>query len=376
MRVDLVITELFVGGAEKCLTELAIGLQRHGDVVRVFSIASLPVGDQALLVNRLLEAGIPVASADADRATDFFRAYRKLKRWFRGDGLSPPEVCQAFLFHANVMGTFAARGTKIPVTVGGLRVAEDRPLRCVIEANAVAKMDELICVSEATRDFATERLRARPERTTVIGNSVDVDRFRNTPPMPWSRIGWPDDSVVSLFVGRFHPQKGIDLLQSQIDAIAPPDTDRRLLLVGDGPLRTPLIEWARSIGESRVRILPWQKDVAPLMRSARLLVLPSRYEGMPNVVLEAMAAERPVVCSRIEGSQELFAHRDKEQVFAPEDASAMSILVRRLQQDEELAVRIGRQNLDHVRSDFSVDAMVRRYRARYASLRDRTGEIE
>ena len=65
MQIDFVITELFLGGAERCLTELAIGMADAGDKVRVFSIGSLPTDERGLLVDRLKDAGIEVSSAEA-----------------------------------------------------------------------------------------------------------------------------------------------------------------------------------------------------------------------------------------------------------------------------------------------------------------------
>ncbi len=148
----------------------------------------------------------------------------------------------------------------------------------------------VICVSEAVREFAANRLGCDKSKSVVIGNGVDWPRFASAPAVNWSTIGWPEDSLVSLFVGRLHRQKGIELLQGQIDQIAPSGSNQRLLLVGDGPLRSELQSWVDRIGRQRVQLLPWHADVAPLMRACRVLLLPSHYEGMPNVVLETMAA--------------------------------------------------------------------------------------
>jgi glycosyltransferase involved in cell wall biosynthesis len=169
-------------------------------------------------------------------------------------------------------------------------------------------------------------------------------------------------------VGRLHPQKGIELLQSQIDCIAPKGSNRRLLLVGSGPLRNQLQKWADQIGSQRVLLLPWQSDIAPLMRACRLLILPSRYEGMPNVVLEAMAAARPVVCSRVEGSEELLSHALSQQSFPVGDGAAMTNLAEAFLSDEMIADQIGSDNQARVRNDFSISAMVDAYRSHYRSL--------
>ena len=365
MRVDFVITELFVGGAERCLTELALGLAAKGDEVRVFSLGSLPTGEQTLLLDRLTDAGISVASGGADRPTQFFKAYRQLKRWLSE---SPPDVCQTFLFHANVLGTLAAKGVGVKSRVGGIRVAEARRFRYRVERYAAKRMTSVVCVSRAVQSFVAQHLSCEPPKSLVIPNSVDVARFSAAQLFDWSDLNWPADACVSLFVGRLHPQKGIELLQSKIDQLAPRDSGRKLLLVGDGPLRGQLESWAAEIGADRVQILPWQKDVSPLMKSTRLLILPSRYEGMPNVIMEAMAAGRPVVCSQVEGSHELLRHDWDRQSFPIGDAGAMMDRAEPFLKEDSLAGDAGKENLQHIEANFSITAMVDAYRNHYRQL--------
>ena len=365
MRIDFVITELFVGGAERCLTEVALGLAEQGDQVRIFSLANLPTGPQRLLVDRLQQAEIPITSAGADRATQFFAARRQLVAWLKR---SPPDVCQTFLHHANVVGTFAAHTAGVGVRVGGLRVAEARPLRLWLERKAVKRMHSLVCVSRAVQDFAHDRLRCDRSKTIVIPNAVDVSHFSTAVPFDWSQLDWPKESIVSLFVGRLHRQKGIEVIQSQVDRLAPPGSMRRILLVGAGPLRDQLSTWAASVGPDRVQLLPWQSDVAPLIKAARVLLLPSRYEGMPNVVLEAMASGRPVVCSRVEGSEELLAHDRGRQSFTTGDGAAMAGLAEAFLSDETLSDDVGACNQAYVRKAFSIPKLVDAYRSHYRTL--------
>ncbi|MDG2223673.1 MAG: glycosyltransferase [Rubripirellula sp.] len=365
MRVDLVITELFVGGAERCLTELAIGLTKSGDQVRVFSIGSLPEGEQRAFVDRLQQHGISVESAEADSGRHLLAVYHRLKSWFAE---SPPDISQSFLYHANVIGTWAARAAGVEVCVGGLRVAESRWLRCALERIAVRRMDSVVCVSRGVERFASQTLQCPAQKTLVIPNGVEVDRFSAAKPLNWSALDWPSDSVVTLYVGRLHPQKGIERIQRQIDRLAPAGSDRRLLIVGDGPLRKELSEWADTIGPQRVRMLGWQPNIEPMMKACRLLLLPSHYEGMPNVALEAMAAGRPVVCSRVEGADELFAHRLSEQTFRPEEDDAMKNLIEPFLDDEVLSDRIGLENLQRVEQMFSIEAMIDGYRQHYREL--------
>jgi glycosyltransferase involved in cell wall biosynthesis len=280
-----------------------------------------------------------------------------------------PDVCQTFLYHANVLGTYAARSAGVERRLGGLRVAEARRLRLLAERRAVTRMSRLICVSDAVRQFAIRGLGCDPSTIRVIPNGVDVARFDHAAPVTWERFGWPRDASVSLFVGRLHAQKGIDSLAAEIDRLAPAATNRKLLIVGDGPLRHQVKRLCERIGADRVRWLGWQPEIGPFMRAARVLLLPSHYEGLPNVVLEAMASGLPVVFSRVEGSGELFPNDEGLQTFRPGDHAEMARLATRFLEDGDLAAATGAANREHVRERFSLAAMVDAYRACYQELR-------
>jgi len=366
LQIDLVITELFPGGAERCFTQLALGLAARGELVRVCSLASLPAGPQRLLVNQLEEAQIEVRSCEADRARQALPAFRKLMAWMRQ---GEAQVCQTFLYHANVLGTAAARRTRRRIIVGGLRVAEHRRMRCRIERWATRRMDRLVCVSRAVQVFAAEHLACPPHQSVVIPNGIDVSRWESAQPIDWSQLGWPSKVDVILFVGRLHPQKGLDQLQNHLDRLVPRGSSRRLLIVGDGPQRAELDRWIDRHGQDRVQCLGWQAELAPLMRAARVLVLPSRYEGMPNVVMEAMAAARPVVCSRVEGVQELLAADLADmQTYDVDDHAQMIALVDSFCDDHRHGDQIGRENQRRVLASFTLDIMVDAYRELYQSL--------
>ena len=365
MRIDFVITELFVGGAEKCLTEIAIALSRSGDQVRVFSIGTLPEGEQRSLVDRLEHAGVTVLSANCDSLWNFSSAYRFLRKEF---DKKPPDVVQTFLHHANVLGTHAARSAKVGKCVGGIRVAQGGRLRNHLERILLRRADHILCVSQAVATFACETLGCEPSKTTVIPNGVDIEKFSHPQPANLSQIGWPQDSQILLFVGRLDHQKGIDLLQQQIDRIVPSGSNQRLLLIGDGPLRPELNAWCEKVGSHRVQLMQWQAEVIPWMKASTLIVLPSRYEGMPNVLLEAMAASRPVVCSLVEGSDELLGPSKDEQGFAPSDGKEMAERIESLLSSPDRMQRLAKMNFDRVRDSYSLSGMTAKYQRFYRNL--------
>lgn len=381
MKVDFLITELNVGGAEKALTELAIGMQEGGHQVRVLSIGSEPSDDPSSnrhgLVDALIDRRIRVEFGGFDHWSRLLSAKRWLTQRMRE---YRPDVCQTFLFHANCLGTVAAKRAGVRIRVGGLRVAESDRVRCVIERQAVRNMNHLVCVSRQVNAFAIDRLSASDEQCSVIPNGIDISIYRDAKPFDWTQIHWPRKSRVAVFAGRFHHQKGLDLIQQQWTELMGQDSDRRLLLIGDGPLRQSLCEWASDIGQDRVQVLPWQRDVTPYFKAATMLILPSRYEGMPNVVLESMAAGRPVVCSRVEGSEELLGDdsnhsgsgegvdRNASQGFPVGDGPAMVRLADNFFRDPVLCQRIGDANQHHIETNFPISRMIDRYQSLYQSL--------
>lgn len=369
MQIDFVITELNVGGAERILTRLAIGLRKQGSEVRVFSLGALPEPPPSrrgadLLVHELREHQIEVSGGSGRQGqpvrslTRLPSVFRKLRHWL---GQRPDAICQSFLFHANVLSHLALKDQR---WIAGVRVADPNSLRIAIEGHALRRADHVVCVSAATASFARKHYRLPEARASVIGNAVEADRFSKASPVDWRTLGWPADTNVVLFIGRLHEQKNLPLLQQTLDRFAPAGSNRKLVIVGEGPLGAMLRNWAEKLDGDRVRILPWQSDVAPLIAASRVLVLPSHYEGMPNVILEAMAGGKPVVCSRVQGSSELIGD-DPLQGFDPDDASQLAARLNQFLAEPKLAVTIGLANQRRVREEFSVQQMVNSYRALY-----------
>ncbi|MCM2371734.1 glycosyltransferase [Aporhodopirellula aestuarii] len=376
MHVDLVITELDVGGAERALTRLAIGLQKRGDDVRVFSLGSLPQekspnDGKDQLVRALRDHDIEVSSGDGAGIAQLPSVYRKLRRWLNR---RPDSVRQSFLFHANVLtshavGSASQRDRKAP-WIAGVRVADPNRIRIAIEGHALRRADHVVCVSRAVEAFSRERYRLPENRVSVIVNAVETDRFANAIAFDWKTLGWPSDADVVLFIGRLHEQKNLELLQRTLDRFTD-GVNRKLVIAGGGPQRESLSQWADRVGRDRVQILPWQSDVAPLIAACRVFVLPSHYEGMPNVVLEAMAGGKPVVCSRVEGSLELIGD-DPDQGFEPDSDEGLVSRLNRFLDDPEFASSVGQANQKRVHEQFTVQQMVDTYRDLYERLRNRS----
>jgi glycosyltransferase involved in cell wall biosynthesis len=157
-----------------------------------------------------------------------------------------------------------------------------------------------------------------------------------------------------LSVGRFAPQKNnAGLLRAAAGAARKVSRPFRLEFVGDGPERESLAALAGALGlTDRVAFLPWQPREALVARyqGAHLLALASYEEGMPNVVLEAMACGLPILGTRIGGTEELVSDGDNGLLVPPGDEAALAGALAALVEDDDLRARMGARSLGRARA--------------------------
>lgn len=374
MRISLLTTELRPGGAERCLGELAVGFHRHGDEVRVLSLAPLPAAPQREVVDALRGAGIEVVSAGLSGWRRFPSSLAVVGRWLEAGN---PEIVQSFLYHANVATGLALRKRSRrgfdPLFVAGVRVAEPRRGRIWAESFLARRLDAVVCVSRGVEDFVRRRWRLdRHTEITSIGNGVRVERFiegaqSSEGQSAALRAGLGAQGSLVLFLGRLHEQKGIDLLLASLPALYARLPQTRVVIAGEGPLTSQVERAVKEFGTDRLVRLPWQQNVQALYRAADVILLPSRYEGMPNVLLEAMAACRPVLAAGVEGVDEILGPSAIDQSFPRGDQGSMIEKLAGLLERKDLQ-SLGAANRQRVLEHFTIDAMVAKYRAFYQHL--------
>lgn len=222
------------------------------------------------------------------------------------------------------------------------------PLLRVVWRRAAA----LVANSRGLRDLA--RTFAPDLDVQIIPNGVDAARF-----FPGQR---PPGPARLLTVGRVVHQKGVDLTLRALAGLR--DLEWTFEVVGDGPQRAALQDLARELGiADRVTFAGWKPntDLPDLYRRADLFVFPSRHEGMPNVVLEAMASGLPVVASAIAGNEELVLPEQTGLLVPPGDVEALRLALRRLVPDADLRARLGAAGRDRVEREFSWRATAQAY---------------
>lgn len=372
IRIALITTELGVGGAEKCLTAIAARLDRREFSPQVYCLAPPPDPQRAALLRLLQEANVPTHFACASRSWQLPAVVRKLRGMLRAQA---PQVVQTFLFHGNVAGALASAGLPEAALVCGARVAEPRPWRLRWERMATRRAAKLVCVSQSVADFYHQRAGFARHRLEVIANGVDRTALAAVPPAPLDAFLPPAEEPPIVAVGRLDRQKGFDWLLEAMAELFARRPEQRLLIVGDGPEKRRLMDMAASQAtlRDRVAFALWQENVLGILKSAKMLVMSSRYEGMPNVLLEAMAVGLPVVATQAEGVLEVLGPLAEAQSAPAGDRAAFLQAVERILSDASLAGQLGAANQARIASQFDLDAMVRRYEALYRSLQKTGG---
>jgi len=360
--VTLAITDLDVGGAERALVALALGLDR-----RRWTPSVVALGGEGALVEPLRADGIEVVCLGIDPQRPL-RAIGKLVGTLRR---FQPRIVQSFLFHANVAAKLAAPMSCRPWVLGGLRVAErQKNWHLTLDRLTSRLSTGSVCVSEGVRRFSVREGRLDPDRLIVIPNGVDVARFESAAPVDRRAIGVPLNSVLALYVGRFDPQKGLETLLEAAALVARSRPDWHLAMAGDGPLRSSLLNQANDRPDlaGRVHWLGRRDDVPGLLKTADLLVLPSLWEGMPNVVLEAMAAALSVVATAVEGTEDLVIPGQTGWLVPPGQPEPLAEALIEAAADMTLRLRFGRNGRSRVEAEFTPERVVAAYEALWARI--------
>ncbi len=210
----------------------------------------------------------------------------------------------------------------------------------------------VVANSQGLRDLALAF--SSKTRIEVISNGVDADRFWD----PARR--YADPRLLS--VGRIVYQKGLDIALQALGGMMDVAWDWRI--AGDGP---QLDELRKEVDlkrlQERVQLLGWMAPEALIReyQAASVFVFPSRHEGMPNAVLEAMASGLPVIATRIAGNEELVVDGETGRLVPPGDADALRLSLRELLGDEAMRSRMGMAARKRAVEDYGWQATAKRY---------------
>ena len=362
LNVLQLIPTLDRSGAEKQMVLLAKGLPRDRFHVEVATLTRLgPLQDE------LEAAGVPVRTIGKRFKLDPL-VLKRLVGFLKSQRF---DIVQTWIFAANTYGRIAARMAGVPIVIT-TEMAVDLwkgKAERFVDRRLAGWCDRLIGNSHAVVDYYRS-LGLPEDRLAMIYSGIAEEEPPPVDPSALrSEFGFAAQAPLVLFAGRLAEQKRVDDLLKALDLLQHVQPDLRTLIAGDGPLRSRLEETARLYDlDGKVRFLGHREDVPRLMAAADLVVLPSAYEGLPNLVLEAMRFRKPVVATAAPGTTEVVVDGQTGVLVPVANPQLLARAIRDLVRDPALARRLGQAGRERVDAEFRVQTMVDRFAALYDEL--------
>ncbi len=275
-----------------------------------------------------------------------------------------PHIVQTSLPRANYWGRFAAALEQVPVIIAEEHTVSDRAdwARPVVERLLGPRAHCVIAVSESVRAaLAARNMASTGPRTVVIPNPVNEKRLqvRRSRAEVRRELKVREDELLLVHAGRmdrFDGAKGHDILITAIGMLPAGGPALVCVLLGDGPARARLEGLAQTLGaQDRIRFLGYRRDVADFLAAGDLFALPSRIEGMPIALMEAMCMGLPAVASDIPANRETLGGGEYGRLVPPSSPLALARGIAALACDPALRSKLATRALSQARGAFSAE---------------------
>ena len=368
-KIFYLVDSLSVGGTETQAVELA----RRMDPAK-YDITLACLRKEGPLLERLNGSAVNVVEFHPKGGIDSPRGLYQVARMAAYLRRGKFDVVHAHDLWSNMIAVVAGKIAGVPVIVTSQRdlshgdwyqSKRKRWLRKAQNASS-AVLTNARTIRE--RLVSDEGLAANKVR--VIYNGVDLERFESSPSMRAKLFPGMQRAKLIVLVGNMHTEvKGHPTLIAATPEIVSRFPQAHFVLVGDGEKRKDFEAAAQAVGVgANFMFLGRRNDVAGILAACDIAMLPSAAEGMPNAVLEYMAAGLPVVASAVGGNLEVIADGATGLLVPAGDAAALSAALSRLLADDVLALRLARQGRELVEQKFSFDRLTREVGALYEEL--------
>lgn len=357
------IDELPPDGAER----LVVDILRYRNIHFRYAVGCLIRGGP--LESELREMGVPVVVFGRRGRLDLGLISR-LAKWMRTERVA---VVHTHLFTADTYGRLAAWMARVPgifATVHNIVNPWKGPVRKVIDWLLAWPSTKVIACTEEVGEVLRIRDHLPASRIAVIGNGVDLRRFDSIQSTGVrAEFSVPPDHVLLAVIGRLHPQKGHEDLLPVLANLKKAGRRFRCLFIGEGELRPQIQDQIQALGlDGTVVLTGLRKDVPRLLLGIDLMVMPSRWEGLPIALLEAMACAKPAVATAVGGIPDVIENGGNGIVVAPGDARALEAAIDEMLSDPVRREALGARARVDVLSRHDVANTARAYDAQYRAV--------
>lgn len=373
------IDTLEMGGAQKILYQLAVKASND------FKVTVAAWCHPGPYVDMLREKGIAVEVFMMKRRSilllplfifDSIRIVARLSMYVRKNSI---DIIHSQLPESHILAVLvsAITGCKAVVTVQNNNIMpfnRSAPVRNRLRKSAMnfffSKADMVLAVGNDVKKNVEKDMNYSGN-LKIVYNAIDYDRFTVTYDTQQLKknLGLSKKSKVILCIGRLVPQKGQNYLIDAASRLIGRYPTLKILLLGDGPLEAELKAKTEALRLGKnINFLGLRSDVPELLSLCDIFILPSIYEGLPLVVLEAMAASRPVIATNVEGTRELVSDGVEGLLVSPKSADHLAEAIDNLLSNPDAAQAMGNNGRKKVYNTFRLEQMVASTEAIYSSL--------
>jgi len=374
MLVAHLLASPFYGGPERQVLALANELRgRHDSLFLSFAEG----GRAKAFLDEAKDCGFEAIEL-RENWPHIFRAGREVAEHLREHGANI--LCTSG-YKPDILGLRAARLTGIPAVAiahGWTGATWKVRLNELLDRWAMTKYDAVVGVSEM-QSARVRRACVAAEKIVTIPNAVALNLANPRNAESRHELENLFDSPPRLLVaaaGRLSPEKGFDVLVDAAAQVLRTSDDVGFLLFGEGPLREAISEQIQRYGiAERFVLAGFRKDLQTLLPNVDVLVMSSHTEGLPVILLEALAAAVPVVVTAVGGIPEVIEHGVQGFLVAPRDAKALAARVGQLLQNEEMRARMQAAGPERIATEYNTPLQAERYQALFTRLlaeRDKT----
>ncbi len=350
MKIILLLEDLLLGGTQRQALQLAAGFLQAGHSPELWTLTngdqlSELASQQNILVRKL-------GNSDVVSILTLTRLARHLRK-------VRPDILLCLTVLPNIWGRIVGKLCFLPVIIGACR-GGGAPFR-QHEKFLWPLARHIVCNSQALHTVLAQGCGVPEKRLSVIHNGIDTQLFNHSDTQP--------DAPTVLHVGRLVPDKNQETLIKAFSLVRKQIANAQLRIVGDGPLLDQLQRLAQTLlPKNSYQFVPGTTSIAPIYRQGTLFAMSSVREGLPNVVLEAMACGLPVVATRVGGIPELVEDGVTGLLVSPQNHEDMASSMITLLAHPTNARAFGRAGQDTLQKKFSLSASLSAHLALFDSF--------
>jgi len=368
-----IVNGFAIGGGELKLLELVKNLvEKRADK---YNVTVCSVGQGGMLQPEFEKLGIKVFVIEKKHKFDISQVF-KVRRIIKQEQI---DLVQTTLFYADVIGALAAKLAGVDAVISWDTVShppdsfETRLRHKLSHKFCMRFVKKIVAVSEGVKKYLIEDRKIASGKIDIIQYGIDLSLFNSKNGFldrkKRSELGLPDHKIVIGTVARLEVQKGHRYLIEAAPEIINKFPNVVFAFVGDGTLRQELETQVSELGlQENFRFLGFRKDVKELLFAFDVFVLPSLFEGLPNVILEAMASGRPIVATAVDGTPELIEHNETGLLVPPKSPQAMQEEILNLLEMEDRGKVLGQNAKQMAKQKFSFDKQFRKFEEVYDAM--------